>query len=93
MGNLRVEAIGLVHRPKMSSIRAGKAPANTGTRPVYWRTRGWTDCPIFNRIDLKAQNELAGPIIVEEYGSTIVVPQPWLLRVDDYGNLIMEKPS
>lgn len=91
--NLRVEAIGLVHRPKMSSIRTGKVPANTGTRPVYWRERGWTDCPIFNRIDLKAQNELAGPIIVEEYGSTIVVPQPWLLRVDDYGNLIMEKPS
>jgi len=91
--NLRVEATGLVHRPEIPSIRTGRAPTRSATRPVYWREQGWTDCPIFSRTDLNAKNSLTGPVIVEEYGSTIVVPQLWSLRVDDYGNLIMEKTS
>jgi hypothetical protein len=29
--------------------------------------------------------------VVEEYGSTVVVPTGWSVRADAYGNLIAEK--
>ena len=89
--NLRIEAVGNVHRPQIKPIPAGATPAPAGQRPVYWRGSGWADCPIFNRVALPAQSALTGPAIVEEYGSTVIVPQSWSLRADDYGNLIMEK--
>ena len=89
--NLRIEAVGKVHRPQISKIPAGETPEPAGERPVYWRGSGWGACPIFKRVDLAAQSAITGPAIVEEYGSTVVVPQSWSLRADDYGNLIMEK--
>ena len=38
-----------------------------------------------------AASPCRGPGIVEEYGSTLVVPEGWTLRNDDHGNLILEK--
>ena len=34
-----------------------------------------------------------GPAIVEEYGSTVVVPFSWSVSPDAYGNLILEKSA
>jgi N-methylhydantoinase A/oxoprolinase/acetone carboxylase beta subunit len=34
---------------------------------------------------------LQGPLIVEEYGSTAVVPEGWAAQADAYGNLKLEK--
>ena len=36
---------------------------------------------------------IAGPVVVEEYGSTVVVPASWTARPDAYGNLILEKSA
>jgi N-methylhydantoinase A len=89
--NLRVQALGSIHRPKVTKIATGTNAAPAGKRPVYWRSSGWRDCPIYNRPDLGATATLVGPAIVEEYGSTIVVPSGWSLKVDAFGNLILEK--
>lgn len=89
--NLRVQALGSIHRPKVTQIATGATPAPAGKRPVYWRGSGWRDCPIYNRPDLGATATLVGAAIVEEYGSTIVVPSGWSLKVDAFGNLILEK--
>ena len=42
-------------------------------------------------VALQSNQEILGPAIIEEYGSTIVVPAKWFVRRDDYGNLIMQK--
>ena len=89
--NLRVQALGSIHRPKVKQISAGTTPAPAEKRPVYWRGSGWRDCPIYKRPDLGATAILVGAAIVEEYGSTIVVPSGWSLKVDAFGNLILEK--
>jgi N-methylhydantoinase A/oxoprolinase/acetone carboxylase beta subunit len=34
---------------------------------------------------------ICGPVIIEEYDSTIVVPPDWLAEVDESGNLIVSK--
>ena len=64
-----------------------------GRAHVYWRGKGWIGCPIYRRTDLASGFTMTGPAIIEEYGSTLVVPDTWDLRVDDYGNLILEKQA
>lgn len=90
--NLRVQVTGQVDRPAAREIAQGaSAAAPVSSRPAYWREAGWVDCPIFRREDLGAGERLDGPLIVEEYGSTVVVPAGWGLACDRYGNLVMEK--
>jgi N-methylhydantoinase A len=90
--NLRVQAIGMVHRPSLRE----EAPRNGGG-PVQPRERrsvyfgGWVDTPIYDRAALAVEARLSGPAIVEEFGSTTVVFPGWTARVDAYRNLVMDK--
>ena len=92
--SLRVQAVGRVHRPEIRPLESGGGEAApVANRRVYWRDGGWIDCGIWRRGDLGVGASLTGPAIVEEYGSTTVVPESWQLTVDGYGNLILEKSS
>lgn len=92
--SLRVQAVGELHRPTMKSRRTSSAtPVPSGTRDVYWRQSGWVACPTFDREALAAGNRVAGPAIVEEYGSTVVVPDGWVATVDSFGNIVSERQN
>ena len=92
--NLRVQAVGQVNRPNVTAwVSEGATSEPHHHRPVYWRGTGWVDCPIHLRSSLPVGTSLPGPLIVEEYGSTLVVPGSWLLETDTYGNLKMRKAS
>ncbi len=92
--SLRVQAIGRMHRPAGRTVEPGSdASSPAGSRDVYWRGRGWVSCPIWRREGLSRGFATQGPGIVEEYGSTLVVPEGWALGNDDYGNLILEKEA
>ena len=90
--NLRVQAVGRMHRPAvaMSDVRES-VPGPDHARAVYWRGQGWVECDIFRREKLTLSNALEGPLIVEEYGSTVVVPEGWWVGADAHGNLKLEK--
>ncbi len=88
--NLRVRAIGRQNRPQLKPAEsAGPAAAPFGRRRVYWRSTGWMDVPLYRRAELALGQRIAGPAIVEEYGSTIVMPPAWSLHTDAFGNLII----
>lgn len=90
--NLRVQAIGMQHRPSLQPDTSVRQPAEPfAMRQAYWRQAGWVECPLYHRTELAFGQEIKGPAIVEEYGSTVVVPTGWRLRVDGYRNLILEK--
>ncbi|MSO81502.1 MAG: hydantoinase/oxoprolinase family protein [Alphaproteobacteria bacterium] len=90
--NMRVQAVGRIHRPRVEeAVRGGAAAVPAARRPVYWRGQGWIDCPIYARTSLPTGLALAGPLIVEEYGSTTVVPAGWKVMPDRYANLVLEK--
>ena len=92
--NLRVQAVGVQHRPHLKPETAAKVDAEPfGARRVYWRNPGWVNCPLYRRTELAVDQRIAGPAIVEEYGSTVVVPASWTARPDAYGNLILEKSA
>jgi N-methylhydantoinase A len=90
--NLRVQAVGRVHRPLAREVAGnGRTAGPSTTRPVFWRDKGWQDCAIFRREGLPRDAALDGPAIVEEYGSTVVVPAGWRLIVDAYSNLMLKR--
>ncbi|MCZ8183585.1 MAG: hydantoinase/oxoprolinase family protein [Beijerinckiaceae bacterium] len=94
--NLRTAAIG--RRPEFDL--AALAPsgtttlegARTGTRPV-WFAGGWHETAIYARLDLPVGARIAGPAILEQPDSTIVVDPGLAARVDAFGNLIVERDS
>ncbi len=63
----------------------GAAPA---TRAAYFGPRhGQVDTPVWSRAALAAAGTRAGPLIVEEYDSTAIVPPGWTAQVDAAGNI------
>jgi len=95
--NLRVTGIGPITRPELAEIEAAgdsAERARTGTRPVCFDPAdGYVDAGIYWRPDLRAGDEVAGPVIVEEFGSTVPVHPGFTVRVDAYGNLVITKES
>ena len=88
--NLRVRAVGVQNRPTIAAEDGEAEPARSfGERQVYWKETGWIGCPLYERSQIAAGQVIAGPAIVQEYGSTVVVPRRWTLTADRYRNLIL----
>ena len=91
--NIRVIARGLPDAPRMPDRFELTAVAEGGpsSRPVYFGpNRGWTDTPVVTRPGLQGRTE-PGPLVIEEYDSTTVVPPTWIASVDDASNIILER--
>jgi N-methylhydantoinase A len=89
--NLRVSGIGPITRPTLRRVDAGDgspASARTGEREV--RFDGvWHATPLFARDRLRAGDEIAGPAVLEEFGSTVPIAPGFSASVDDLGNLVI----
>ena len=72
-----------------AALRPG--PARTGRRPVYFGEAGaFVDTPVYDRYRLRPDDPIAGPAILEERESTIVVPPHATARADAHGNLVID---
>ena len=77
--------------PERLELPAVARPAAASKRGVYFgRRHGWTDVPVIDRSDLEATAR-EGPLIIEEYDSTSVVPPGWRASVDQWKNIHLEK--
>ena len=89
--NLRVIGRGLHWRDfaaKGDNIIFRPAPASR--RPVYFGPRsGFLDTPVMDRPALP-QTATRGPLIVEEYDTTTVVPPDWQARRDAWNNIVLD---
>jgi N-methylhydantoinase A len=70
----------------------GADPAPVGTRDVYFtRGEGFVPTPVYDRDHLAPGATFAGPAVVEQMDSNTLVPPGWACRLDEYGNLILER--
>ena len=91
--SLRTAVAGHMPKPVLAAIATGEAApaALPAMRPVYLSAAlGWHDTPVYARAQLLAGNRIAGPALIEEYASTTVLLPGDRLRVDGYGNLVIE---
>ncbi|MGL5860609.1 MAG: hydantoinase/oxoprolinase family protein, partial [Phycicoccus sp.] len=92
--NLRVTGVGPITRPDLRPLtrRHGAAPTSTGVREVCFDPGdGYVTTPVLWRPDLRAGDRFAGPAVVEEFGSTVPVHPGFAGRVDDFGNLHLNR--
>jgi len=88
--NVRLTAIGTIPKTPLASWPVGAEDASAAikaSRPAYFGA--WQDTPVYDGSKLLAGNRLAGPAIVEEVTTTIVIFPDDLAEVDRLGNLII----
>ncbi|KKB37393.1 hydantoinase/oxoprolinase family protein [Bacillus thermotolerans] len=89
---LRVEAVGTVRKPEFNK----EEPSGTleealkETRDVYFEeSGGFVETAVYDRTKIPVLSEFAGPAIIDQLDSTIVVPPGCTAKVDEYRNIIM----
>nr|WP_240188925.1 hydantoinase/oxoprolinase family protein [Nakamurella flavida] len=90
--NLRVTGVGPQARPVIPRVAPGTGdtrPAVLEQRPVYFDD--WTDAIVYDRARLGAGDQVRGPAVLQEFGSTVPLPPGFTARVDDFGNLVLTR--
>ena len=90
--NFRLTGFGAVAKPELRRI-ASNGDVNgalKGTRDVDYDELGRQESRVYERERLGAGAEVEGPAVVEEPAASTVVFPGQMLRVDEYGNLIVE---
>lgn len=91
--NLRLRAVassGRVRFADLVSQLSMEPSEQRSTRIAYWGpTHGSLETQILRRADIGS--DVAGPLIVEEPDTTVVVPPGWVVRRDEQGNLLLTK--
>ena len=91
--NIRVVARGISDESRVPDRMApvnGAAEPTFSERNIYFHEAGgWTRTPVVSRSSLA--DGAAGPLVVEEYDSTTVVPPGWEAALDEMGNIVLER--
>ena len=83
---LSVIARGLPERPRLPNAIPPADATVPASRRAWFPDEGWIDTPVFSRAQL-AIAWRAGPLIVQEYDATCLVPRGATAAVDAFGNI------
>jgi N-methylhydantoinase A len=90
---VRVVGVARTRKPPVAG-RVARAGTPSGAaierREVVFAGRAY-DCPVYDRERLPAGTRISRPAIVEEAGSTTVLPPGWGASLDDLGNLWLRR--
>lgn len=89
--NLRVVARVAEEVPQ-PRVRPGRASRPATRRAYFGPEHGVLDVPVLDRGDLD-MSPRPGPLIVEEYDATTVVPPGWSARLDEHANVRLSGQS
>ena len=87
--NIRLVAIGLIDKPKISYTPPKKTAIKSVHRKVWFDK--WVDTPIYDRDSLEIGSQFQGPAIIEEAGGTSVVPAGWSISIHTNGELFCRR--
>ena len=88
---LRAVASGIVDKPVPTAESTETSDADgIDKRDIYF---GGTfhSCDIFERSNLGIHTKINGPAVIQEYGSTTVLPPGWQASPDEFGNLHLKR--
>jgi N-methylhydantoinase A len=92
---LNVWAVGVTPKPEFTGYELnGSRPQPVTTRQVLFDEQDqWLETPIFQRHSLDAGTTLAGPAIVEQLDTTVLIPPGIRAQVDEWLNIRMQIPG
>jgi N-methylhydantoinase A len=93
--NLRVSGIGPIQRPEIRGEHVREdlaAPQPSGHRPVCFdAAAGFVDTAVYWRPDLRPGQQVSGPAVIEEFGSTVPLHPGFTARIDSFSNIIVTR--
>jgi N-methylhydantoinase A len=91
--NFRVTGFGSVRKPEIARVpvNGDVSAALKATREVDFDEVGREEARVYERAGLGANAELEGPAVVEEPAASTVVFPGQRLRVDEFGNIVIEE--
>jgi N-methylhydantoinase A len=75
---------------KLQHESVGVGNAIKGSRSAYFPARGFGETPVYDRYGLKAGMAFAGPAIVEERESTLIIGARGRARVDERLQIVVD---
>lgn len=86
---LHVAAVGKTPKPSFrpAEIVAQGPSMPVERRDVYFGDDGWIDTPVYDRADLAAGTEFAGPAVINQLDSTTLVPPHTRAEIDEWLNI------
>lgn len=91
LASLRVVVRSAAHSPaSRNGHRAAHRPRVATTRLAFFGDRGVIDTPVLVRDELTRQPR-RGPLIVQEYDATTIVPPGWSASRDDHANIKLSR--
>ena len=88
--NIRLTALIPTAKSQFSSLQPRNSQSLTSNRRCYFgRETGWLEVPVLSREGLGSESE-AGPFIIEEYDTTILVPPRCTAQRDEWGNIVID---
>ncbi|MCA0997300.1 hydantoinase/oxoprolinase family protein [Alloyangia pacifica] len=89
IGTIRLAMIGAGQPLAPSAATGDGAPVRT-RRPLYYKG-AWVEASVYDRAGLGEGAKITGPAVVEQPETTTVILPGWAARVDEQGNLIIER--
>ena len=91
--SIGVDVVGAIVKPDVPQYQlqgADPSAAVSGTRNVFWPELGrWVETTIYDGTLLRPGNRTPGPAIIEQPGTTVVVPHDAMAEVDRFGNNVI----
>jgi N-methylhydantoinase A len=88
--HLGATAVDTGHASGLGSRPVQTDPGPAAKRPVFFKDQGWTDIEIMRRNAIPVGIALAGPLVIEEHDSTVLVLDGQQVRRHETGALILE---
>ena len=92
---LRVQVTARTPRPALPELAPARGPASAAlrSRRAAFFFGGFVDTPVYDGERLGAGHRVAGPAIVEERYTAIVVPPGWATQLDRHGNHVVTRAA
>ena len=86
--SLSVMARGLPDQPRLPTRIPPSASRAPATRQAWFPEEGWIETAVLDRADLVGK-PYHGPLIIQEYDATCLVPRGMNASLDDFGNIVL----
>ncbi|MGQ0650699.1 MAG: hydantoinase/oxoprolinase family protein [Betaproteobacteria bacterium] len=91
--SLRVKLAGVLQKPQLSRLPPKPPARAVASRKVAYAKDAWRDAPVYRRGELAPGQEIPGPAVIEQMDCTTPLFPGERLRVDDWGNLVIDLPG
>jgi N-methylhydantoinase A len=93
--NIRVLVSTRTPKPEIRPIEPSRSSTDVALHSIekVYFTDGLIKCPIYRREKLLSGHNIEGPAIIQEKEATTLLKDDWKLKVDNFGDLILDKSA